>query len=85
MNDYIYLEGEIYKKLENVTTKIAQKVFNVLDRGDIYGIVADTKRNIFWFESFTYGNDCPNYAYDWLKKYIKREYGYDYLYDVAKY
>ena len=43
-----HLEYEIFEKLENATTKIAQ------------------------------------YVYQWVKKYIKREYGYNYLYDVVK-
>ena len=39
---------------------------------------------VFWFEYYSNGNNCPAYAYEWLKKYIKREYGYNYLYDVVK-
>lgn len=75
-----HLEYEIFAQLENATTKIAQKVYDVLNREGIPGIIV--KDNVFWFEHYSRGNDCPAYVYEWLKKYIKRKYGYDYLYDV---
>ena len=81
MKNIISLIPELYEKLEKATTKIARKAFNVLNREGIANIVADTKNNVFWFESYTMGNDCPNYIYEWLKKYIKREYGFKYLYE----
>lgn len=81
MKDVISLVPELYEKLKKATTKSAQKAFNVLDREGIANIVIDTKSNIFWFESYTMGNNCPNYIYEWLIKYIKREYGFKYLYD----
>lgn len=84
MNDRKNIEYEIFEKLENATTKIAQKVFDVLNREGIAGIIADTRNNVFWFEYYSSGNNCPEYVYQWLKKYIKREYGYNYLYDVVK-
>lgn len=77
-----HLEYEIFEKLENATTKIAQKVFDVLNREGIAGIIV--KDNVFWFEHYLSGNNCPAYVYEWLKKYIKREYGYVYLYDIAR-
>lgn len=76
-----HLEYEIFAQLENSTTKIAQKVYDVLSREGIAGIIV--KDNVFWFEHYSRGNDCPAYVYEWLKKYIKRKYGYDYLYDVT--
>ena len=79
-----HLEYEISKKLENATTKIAQKVYTILNREGIAGIIADTRNNVFWFERYSSGNNCPAYVYEWLKKYIKREYGYAYLYDIAR-
>lgn len=78
------LEYEIFEKLESATTKIGKKVYDVLNREGIAGIVADTENNIFWFESYSEGNNCSKCVYEWLKKYIKREYGYVYLYDVIK-
>lgn len=83
MNSIKNLEYEIFAKLENATTKIATKVYDVLSREGIAGIIADTQSNVFWFECYSAGNNCPKCVYDWLKKYIKREYGYDYLYDIV--
>ena len=85
MSDRKNIEYEIFEKLENATTKIAQKVFDILNREGIAGIIADTRNNVFRFEQYSSGNNCPEYVYQWLKKYIKREYGYNYLYDVVKY
>ena len=79
-----HLEYEIFEKLENATTKIARKVYTVLNREGIAGIIADTRNNVFWFECYSSGNTCPACVYEWLKKYIKREYGYAYLYDIAR-
>lgn len=75
------LEFEILVQLENATTKIAQKVYDVLNREGIPGIIV--KDNVFWFEYYSIRNNCPAYVYKWLKKYIKRKYGYNYLYDVT--
>ena len=49
MSDRKNIEYEIFEKLENATTKIAQKVFDVLNREGIAGIIADTRNNVFWF------------------------------------
>lgn len=81
MSDRKNIEYEILANLEKATTKIAQKVFDVLNREGIAGIIADTRNNVFWFEFYSRGNNSPAYVYKWLKKYIKREYGYNYLYD----
>lgn len=79
-----HLEYEIFEKLESDTTKIAQKVYEVLNREGIAGIIADARNNVFWFEHYSSENNCPAYVYEWLKKYIKREYGYVYLYDITQ-
>ena len=80
MENQKHLEFEILVQLENATTKIAQKIYDVLNREGIPGIIV--KDNVFWFEYYSIGNNCPAYVYKWLKKYIKRKYGYNYLYDV---
>ena len=67
MSDRKNIEYEIFEKLENATTKIAQKVFDVLNREGIAGIIADTRNNVFWFEYYSSGNNCPAYVYQWLK------------------
>lgn len=71
--------GKLYDDLQAEKTKIAKKAFDVLDREGIAGIITTGK--IFWFESYIRGNDCPQCVYDYLKRYIKRKYGYKYLYD----
>ncbi len=83
MNNTKNLEYEIFNKLEGITTKIARKVYDVLNCEGIAGIIADTDNKVFWFESYSSGNNCPACVYKWLKKYIKREYGYSYLYDMT--
>lgn len=76
-----YLETQLYADLQDEKTKIAKKAWDVLDRNGIKGI--QNNGDVFWFESYSYGNDCPQYIYDYLKKYIRRKYKLQYLYDVA--
>ena len=45
MSDRKNIEYEIFEKLENTTTKIAQKVYDVLNREGIPGIIV--KDNVF--------------------------------------
>ena len=47
MSDRKNIEYEIFEKLENATTKIAQKVYDALNREGIAGIIADTKITCF--------------------------------------
>lgn len=70
---------DVYDDLKSETTKISQKAFDVLNREDIANIIANGK--YFWFEFYSMGNNCPQYIYDYLKRFIKRKYGYTYLYD----
>lgn len=72
---------QLYADLQDEKFKIAQKALDVLNREGIAGIVTDG--TVFWFESYVRGNDCPKYIYDYLKKYIRRKYKLQYLYDVA--
>lgn len=76
-----YLETQLYADLQDEKTKIAKKALDVLDRNGIAGI--QNNGDVFWFESYSRGNDCPKYIYDYLKKYIRRKYRLKYLYDVA--
>lgn len=70
---------ELYEYYKNQDTKISQKVFDVLDREGIPDIIlyGDT----FWFELYSYGNDCPQIVYDHIKKTLNKH-GYTYLHDV---
>lgn len=71
--------GDVMNLLKKETTKISKKAFDILNRELIAGIVKSD--NTFWFESYTYGNDCPTYIYDYLVKFIKRKLHLNYLYD----
>ena len=81
----INIEEQIMEDLKLETSKISQKVLNVLEREGIAGIIVDTDTKIFWFELYSRGNDCPIYAYKWLKSYIKRKYDYDYYLKTTNY
>ena len=50
--------------LEKETTKISKKALDILDREEIANIVE--YNNKFWFESYSFGNNCPNYIYKYL-------------------
>lgn len=76
-----YLLDEVFADLQKEKTKIAKKAFDILNHDGIAGI--DTKGSIFWFEYWARCNDCPQYVYDYLKRFIRRKYGLTYLYDVA--
>ena len=75
--------NSIYSKvmnlLENETTKISKKAYDVLNAEGIADIVKCN--NKFWFESYCIGNDCPDYIYDYLIKFIKRKFCLEYLYN----
>ena len=65
--------------LDKEATKISKKALEVLAREGIANIVE--KNNKFWFESYSIGNDCPNYIYEYLIKFIKRKLHLEYLYN----
>ena len=75
--------NSIYHKvmslLESETTKISQKAYDVLDAEGIADIIE--KDGVFWFESYTQGNNCSDYIYDYLIKFVKRKLKLKYLYD----
>lgn len=72
---------EVYQLLKTEKTKISQKAYNVLDREGIADIIKN--KNVFWFESYTIGNDCCNAVYSYLIKFIKRKMGLKYLYEMT--
>lgn len=74
------LYPDVMALLRKEKTKISKKAYEVLNREGIAGIVSSEYGN-FWFESYTYGNDCPQYVYDYLIKFIKRKLKLKYLYD----
>lgn len=60
--------------LERHEKKIAEKVYNFLDR-DLVSVVAQD--GVFWFEVNHYAS-LPNYVYDYTKRLMKRL-GYRYI------
>lgn len=70
---------EVYEHYEKQNTKIGKQVFDVLDSEGIAGIILDN--NVFWFESYTLGNICPQIVHDHIKKHLEKQ-GYTYLYDI---
>lgn len=73
---------EVWEIVENEKTKISKKAYDVLDKGGIAGIVS--YYNVFWFESYQFGNDCPNYIYNYLIKLIERKLHLKYAYTENK-
>lgn len=73
--------SDVMDLLEKEKTKISKQALDVLSREGIAGIISYNGK--FWFESYSIGNDCPNYIYDYLIKLITRKIGITYLYSVA--
>lgn len=71
----------VYDMVANEKTKIGTKAFNILDREGIADIVS--RDGVFWFEFYTVGNNCPNDVYDYLVKFIKRNFGIKYIGELA--
>ena len=74
--------NEVLHMLQFEDTKIGQRALHILDTESIADIIK--KDNTFWFESYVNGNNCPQYIYDYLKKFIKRKFEFNYLYDNSK-
>ena len=72
--------SEVMSMIENETTKISEKAFEVLNKEGIANIIIN-ENNVFWFESYSCGNNCPQNIYDYLKKFIKRKFNAKYLYE----
>lgn len=72
--------NEVMDMVANETTKISEKAFEVLNKEGIADITINGN-NVFWFESYSYGNDCPQNIYDYLKRFIKRKFNAKYLYE----
>lgn len=71
--------SELYNYYKEEKSKIGKRVFNVLNREGIAGIILDN--NVFWFESYSIGNSCPKVVYEHIKNYLRKQ-GYTYLHDI---
>ena len=65
---------------EKEKTKIAQKVYNWLNEDNLSSVMVfnDTKR--FYFELTTSYTEMPNYIFNYLKRWAKKQ-SYTYLYN----
>jgi hypothetical protein len=77
MND-LDINGDLYEHFKKTTTQIGKKVFDLLDTESILVIVED---NDFWYEYDRWSIIAQD-ANDYLTKYIKKEYGFIYLYEA---
>jgi len=71
-----YYTKVIVENLKYENTKIAEKVLDVIDR-DVVSVVV--YHNAFWFET---RGSFPNYARNWIMKYMNRH-GFHYYMEVA--
>ena len=74
--------NDVFNLLKSEKTKIAKKAHDVLYREGIADIIKHC--DVFWFEFYSRGNDCPQYVYNYLKKFIKRKFNLKYLLEAAE-
>lgn len=78
-DDYAYpLFVKLYDDLREEKTAIAARVFVLLDEEQFNVEVVGTTE--FSFVTNYFGK-CPQYACDFLKRYIPKHYGLTYVYD----
>ena len=68
-----------YIETEKENTKIAQKVYNWLQKDNLLAIQAT--ENIFYFEVM---HDIPNYVFKKMKGWAKKHYNIIYMYDYEE-
>ena len=65
---------------ENKNKKYIEKIYKWLNRDNLTSIIIDN--NIYWLEKTCSLATIPNYAYNYIKKFMKKK-GYTYLYDMS--
>ena len=78
MQDMVNMRKDFVEYVKNQNTKVAQKVWNWLDHDNLSGIMADTKSKVYFIELTTSMATCPNYAIDYIHKFMKQQ-GYNHL------
>ena len=73
--------NEVLEMVSKERTKIGKEATEVLQSESICGIVK--KDNVFWFESYTTGNNCNEKIHKYLINIIKRKMNLNYLYEVV--
>lgn len=71
----------LYDDLRDSNTIIGQKVYKLLDEEQFDVVMISD--NEWCFETLRFGK-LPDYAYEYLKKYIPREYGLKYVFDYNR-
>lgn len=72
------IQHHLWDKVENSNTKIAKKVYNIMNN-DTFSVILD--RDVFWFEKTYSEAYIPEYVYKYAKNFY-RKMGYMYLYDI---
>lgn len=66
-------------RIEKSKSKIAAKCWNILDEDRCMIVLMD---NEYWYiEKTSQYNSIPKYFRDFLKRFIQKKYGFEYLYD----
>lgn len=71
---------DVYNMLKDEKTKIAKKAFDILNKEGIAGIIESD--GVFWFEYYSMGNSCPEQVYNYLVRFIKKNFNLKYLYEL---
>lgn len=72
------LFAKLFDDLQAKDTEIGGRVYELLNEEQFNVVLVGT--NEWAFETSLYGR-LPNYAYEFLKKYIPRQYGLKYVFD----
>lgn len=75
-----YITKELWEHVEKQKTKIAKRVYNVLNHDNFYLILDG---DIFYFEQTWSGATIPNYCREYVIKWGKKQ-GYTYLYHITR-
>jgi hypothetical protein len=75
-----YITSDLWNEVEQGKTKIAKKVYQVMNE-DNFSVILD--RDVFWFEKTWSGARMPEYCYKYAIKFYKK-FGYKYLYEFSK-
>lgn len=75
-----HITSLLWDKVENSKTKIAKRVYDVMN-ADTFSVILDG--DVFYFEKTASYMSIPDYCYDYAVRFYKKL-GYKYLYDLGK-
>ena len=73
--------NDVFRLVGAEKTNIGKKAFDALNAEEIADITENN--GVFWFEFYSMGNSCSRAVHDYLKRFIKRKFGFVYLYDLS--